>query len=537
MHGDRKAIISSGGAPRIQITKFFQVTATSPVCIMSQFLVLSQTRSSDTPFSYHSMHEPQSNAKTVTKSNSTHIRSNLMSLLSNLITVVCLCIHGTNACTVDQNKFNDILSDLENKGYTVDIGRHIYLNNSTEYGANPNGIYGVYEFKWLAVQEDLFWYIPGESAMIFHGCSPPNASYYSYRSYLGKEAGINVFPQTFASLGDSTNQLVINYTGSASPFDALISIVTTGDQITYSDITASFTKYELQNTLNLDSIPSVYNDVIFGKDQRKSDIFTMLSRIAIPFDVTAYHKYINQTWPVYFLSRGNKTIEQFQPRQKYELELRNKTSEINEFEIYSESLHKLTETVTSYFEQTYKMSLAVRSQLRTDALNGTECIEYNSACLRDNEDACYFNSNFNASNYSKQLMTDDRFYVVLGVNHNTINQTVYSSVGIYKLTPGYPRYSQIGGITNFDPNFANSAVMFDPSLENVAQMFAVTVARPQNCELMNGKDVPCLGVNEQKIGDIDPFIFVTRAYLNPSTQTGPSYEQIIPDVVLEFNIA
>eukprot|EP00483_Globobulimina_turgida_P007601 UN07616 len=226
-----------------------------------------------------------------------------VSLFVCFISVYCNIFMNIYGCTVDSNKMNSILSDLESVGYHIEIGTHLYLQNSTEFGANPNGIYGVYQFDFLDVSRSPMWFFPGESAIIFHGCSPPNSSYFSYRSYLASEKGkiIPPFPIEFASMGDSLNHLVINYTDNISPFDSLITVITTGDQMTFNDIYSSFEKVNLQNTLNLDIIPNISNKIEFGRNPHQSDVFTFLARIAIPFHINDYNEYVNKSWPIYFI--------------------------------------------------------------------------------------------------------------------------------------------------------------------------------------------------------------------------------------------
>ena len=47
-------------------------------------------------------------------------------------------------------------------------------------------------------------------------------------------------------------------------------------------------------------------------------------------------------------------------------------------------------------------------------------------------------------------------------------------------------------------------------------------------------NVPCLEVTEEELKVEEYWYFVTRAYLNPETKTGPDYSQLIPDTILEF---
>ena len=274
---------------------------------------------------------------------------------------------ASNYCGFDNDRLQLVLTELENNGYDIIQGTHKYLFNSTEFGANPNGIYGIYQFDFLDVERSYFWFIPGHSAIIFHNCSPPSSAYFSYRSYVGDGLEEDLFPIAFASMGDSINQLTINFTNiidnnnNQSPFDALITIVTTPDQITFKDISNAFNKYNLSKTVNLDSVPT-FEQFKFGKNkefgpfgENQSAVFTFLSRIAIPFDIPKYIEYINQTYPVYFVNQLNTNlVNQTTARESYPYPiLKNRVSNlnINEFQTVSinQSLSNLNQSIINYF--------------------------------------------------------------------------------------------------------------------------------------------------------------------------------------------
>ena len=70
-------------------------------------------------------------------------------------------------------------------------------------------------------------------------------------------------------------------------------------------IYTTFSEFDLEHTLNLDTIPKIEDKVTFGKNQNRSDIFLMLTRITITFDIEAYHDYISKEYPVRLISRGH----------------------------------------------------------------------------------------------------------------------------------------------------------------------------------------------------------------------------------------
>ena len=163
-------------------------------------------------------------------------------------------------------------------------------------------------------------------------------------------------------------------------------------------------------------------------------------------------------------------------------------------------------------------------------LNGLECINESTVCNGDNQDCAYFRNN--ATNF----ITDRHIYVVFGVNHHLLSppQSVYNSVGFYKLSATFPTHSSFYGLSNFE--YGNqTAVFFEPNLQNIGLFFAIAFTRSGNCvqELIDN-NVPCFGFTEKEIGNKDPFALVGRVYLNPQTKTGPAYQQVIPDSILKF---
>ncbi len=97
----------------------------------------------------------------------------------------------------------------------------------TVFHGNPSSPYGTYSFA----DKLPFWHLDETDAVVFFGCTPPPVKYFSLRSYA-----IGTFHDLlptflFASLGDSTNQLVINTTAGPTeePFGKTTVVTTTAD--------------------------------------------------------------------------------------------------------------------------------------------------------------------------------------------------------------------------------------------------------------------------------------------------------------------
>jgi hypothetical protein len=89
----------------------------------------------------------------------------------------------------------------------------------------------------------------------------------------------------------------------------------------------------------------------------------------------------------------------------------------------------------------------------------------------------------------------------------------------------------------FKKSFEGTAGVFDPDNANANALYAFAVSR--NCSslssLVNDDKFGCLEVSDDMVSKKgDPFRVVSRAYLEPGTKTGPSYDEIQWPTVTEF---
>ena len=183
-------------------------------------------------------------------------------------------------------------------GFTVEQGVMKFIFPEGKFAANPSSPYGVYEFN----NQQPVWKLNESDAMVFFGCTAPPAKYFSFRSYVFTTFQSFRPKVVFASLGDSTNQLVINSTGLEmdDPFGKATVVTTTADIATDRAVREAFTAAGFSaNAINTDVIPSSL--VRLGQDIL-ADTFTMLYRVAVSEDPMQGQAYINTTWPVLRLS-------------------------------------------------------------------------------------------------------------------------------------------------------------------------------------------------------------------------------------------
>jgi len=175
---------------------------------------------------------------------------------------------------------------------------------STCFGNNPSTFYGLYLLPISPVNvssgavsnnlEDATykpWRMRRDEAVIFLGKTPPEARYFSFRSYLYDRQGNSENRSIlYASLGDSLNQNVIT-TLTDNPFNANTMVITTGDRITNARIRNAAVAVGIPHKMiNTDILAA---DILRLGLEQKSDRISMLYRISLFTDTTEGQSYMD----------------------------------------------------------------------------------------------------------------------------------------------------------------------------------------------------------------------------------------------------
>ena len=215
---------------------------------------------------------------------------------------------------------------------------------------------------------------------MFLGCTPPPADYFSFRSYVFSTFN-NLRPQiVFASLGDSTNNLVINTTGlnEDDPFGKTTVVTTTADVTTDEAVRGAFTAAGVPSTaINTDIVPSSLVRLGLG---RTADTFLMLYRVAIFQNPEEGQAYIQTTWPIIRVTpQSNQSPLPFSTPV-----LRKRGTGVTEepfSSIFSAFVNQVDRTVRMQKSGRYIVS---KNQMSIVPLEGYECIEEHTNCIGDN---------------------------------------------------------------------------------------------------------------------------------------------------------
>jgi hypothetical protein len=246
------------------------------------------------------------------------------------------------------------------------------LATDGRFAANPTSPYGIYMF------DQNWWKLDETEAVVFFGCTPPPAKYFSFRTYVFS-AFHNLRPTVlFASLGDSTNHLVINTTGLTTndPFGKTTVVTSTADMATDRAVRNAFTAAGHPATaMNTDIIPL---SLVKMGHEALTDTFAMLYRAAIFEDPRMGEAYINTTWPVLKVTPPS----QQNPLPFATPTLRKRgtgTTEVSynsSFSNFVAEVEKVIKSNSSYSVTYDKMSVV--------HLEGWECIKDYTDCLGDN---------------------------------------------------------------------------------------------------------------------------------------------------------
>ena len=245
------------------------------------------------------------------------------------------------------------------------------------FAANPSSPYGLYVFNKEVLP---VWKLEETDAIVFFGCTPPPAKYFSFRSYLFT-AHKNLLPRiVFASLGDSTNNLVINTTGQTlstnDPFGKTTVVTTTADMKTDLAVREAFTAAGVPATaINTDVIPSSLVKMGTGP---LSDTLSMLYRVAIFQNHVQGEAYLNTSWPILRVSPPS----QQRPLPFSTPPLRKRGTGTTELSYKSSLLAFMNQVNKSIKEEgDYSVTYDKFSPVH---LEGYDCIEEFTNCLGDN---------------------------------------------------------------------------------------------------------------------------------------------------------
>jgi hypothetical protein len=359
-----------------------------------------------------------------------------------------------------------------------------------------------------------------DEAIVFIGKTPPQCSYFSYRSYIA----VRYFPEegksrrVFGSLGDPANNMTINTMGTpdgaqGDPFEQYTVLISTADKGVDRRVrdclaSAGFS----MDIVNTDVIPSGL--VKMGLDA-EDDTFTFIHRLAFFDDAQAGQDYMNNAQGTVFrLTPDQET--QLEPFEVPQARVRA-TGDNAELDLAG-ALEELHQAILSKYANLQATDLGTSVWW----LQGYDGIQRGADVLGDNNDAVYLRTD-------QFTLGDDpqEFLILYGVNHTAFGKSIYNNLSIY----GADILNGVAGKENV--SLAGTAEEFLPGNSAAKYLYVCKVARsaagdPNCLEVPTGPGAHGIPLTAQA--------FVAyRIYLDPQTKTGPFWFELLYDRALKFS--
>lgn len=397
-------------------------------------------------------------------------------------------------------------------------------------------------------------------AVVYVGPTPPEGDYFSYTAFLVVRHHNSLIEKgdwLFAALGDPTNNLTIKVEGGGSPFEKNTMIVFTPDEGIYERIVAAAQSAGYpESMINLFVIPST-NPIPLTYLGLGPESDSMLIAIR-----TANFKY-QEKGDDYLKNTAYATVFRvtpdsppaLQPYEQPPARNRNWQKETdlipdleNGFERLKAAILAKTEYVQFRSFESIRWFYDSRDVLPDDPTSPA----YHQFVAGEASDTPYLRTAENGSPANFTLGMDD-LVIVYGVNHAATGIATYSSLGAYgdwqtnQCDPPMQFifgcndhvWNGVKGMTSqyFANNGKSSAEEYIPHDPVAPYLYAVKVKRTCEHGDMFCVEVPLPEEDPNPyhgIGLTDPMLIGYRAYLNPVTKSGPSYDDIVFDRAIWF---
>jgi hypothetical protein len=397
------------------------------------------------------------------------------------------------------------------------------------------------------------WQLEKRDALVLIHCAPalPGPLYFGWTPYLvGFDLATALLQRPGGQLVDSLNQLVINSTKPGLPWGGTVAMIITADAVTDAAVSRALVSVGFPATaINTVVLPSALLGRPAGSDMGTGPLrdYFLFGARAGPFRTTKEESAFiassaSEPVLVYRAAQGGAPPPPppFQPlptpRRRVRAMAAGAATERHLLPARSE-VERLVGSWAKAAGLQVRARIAMTPQLRDGVYsNGTECVSNRSThgCFLDTDDACYYDSG------ALEALPADGIDVVIGANSYNTGMAAYSSVSAY--TTAFGARPQGVAMDSLEYNgsvaqFAQSTVVGTPVDSSVySQLFAVLIrSRPGNSSHSPGE--PSCGrwcLNATWMARPHTVAYNTRAYLNPTTKTGPAPTDMLPPVVIRL---
>jgi poly(3-hydroxybutyrate) depolymerase len=361
----------------------------------------------------------------------------------------------------------------------------------------------------------LFYTMRSDEAFVLIGRTPPQCTYYSYRSYLYNRYYEDESPhrkKIYASLGD-TQSLYNMSEGRTVPdsFNRFFMLISAADKKTTDAIrNAAVASGIKENDIYVDVIPG--DMVRMGLDE-KADFFNFFHR-AVLFNNPADHAQYTNNPSLEFLriTPNVAAIPDYLPAPT----LRQRGTGTTEFHL-NDGLAQLRQQIMNKYSTAYDAIDLTSYQWLPE---GYEAIEKRQNVRGETRDALYLRTPF------FEFQEHD-IIVVFGVNHAKTGKATYCNVGCY----GFPAINGLGGVSNREFQGTAQQFLADPILADSFYVwkFARMQLDAQTFVIPPDVNHDYTGLD---YGAIAAMVF--RLYVEPATKVGPAASEVIMDRAILF---
>lgn len=362
----------------------------------------------------------------------------------------------------------------------------------------------------------LEYFLQPDEAIVLVGKTPPQVEYFGFRSYLVRRfsPADGAYKYIFASLGDTANNFTTKTTNSANPYGKPVMFISTADQGIDNRIRSAAARAGYDSgIINTDVLP---DPMIKLGATGTPDSFAILERAALFADPAAQKAYYADPGVTVFRITPRRTGN-LDPFSVPDLRVKGtgKTSELDLLATENE----LGQAIIARYD--YLSPRDLQTSVAFEA--GYDAIQRSTNALGDNRDTIYLSSD----NFLLRERPDD-FVIVYGPNHAATGKAVYANFGIYGRIA-------LNGVASVDSTNYQTAEQFLPGNPQAKNFYVYKLAR--HCGA--SEDVPCLevptGPGSAGIPLLQPAFLAFRAYVEPSTKVGPTFEEVLYDRAIKFN--
>ena len=446
------------------------------------------------------------------------------------------------------------------------------------FGSNPNTPY-----MWNALPllgfllPSPMWSLGNSDAVVLLARRPPSVEYFSFTTFALFMPRLAKPALPFSSLADSFNNLNLRHTD-----EGLFAHVVTANARSFALVEDALMRSGLpRDAINLAVVPSdlgLFDDVgHLGAGQlRLGTHFETVLRLFRFANQTEGDAYLQAHHPVFYLRGTHGEMAPLAPSGYKERRDQRSVRELalrTDFDAHGrEACARVAKALsigvdgggssgTNSRQETFMTPQPV--PFAPLMIRGLECLRDGTQCLGDCPDAAYFGPHISEGSDDVELVpleSDDELHLVSMVDHRATNASVYGSIAVLRPSRKWAtRLSKTHmavratpiGVTSFEFPTQSSATA-EAAVPKPFVAWAFT-RNPAHCALLLGKsaegDAPrggqppaeravdgCTVVRESDVPRGTRLAYCERVYLNPTTATGPHWDDLLPAQLFQIRL-